>query len=174
MVQQKISIDPELWARTRRKAFDLKTTASKLVEEGLSQYLDQLDIPGEMREPRERLATATATATTATATTTAPPPHKTIGLNPTGQRAVDQLRSAPWNDPVPVAVAESAGSVAIAPSANNEKDGFGAAAVVVPDGASKIINDPQVAAAMATQRAQLAGRTIHPVPKPEKKPTRRR
>jgi hypothetical protein len=42
-VVQQISIDPELWARARRKAFDIRSTATKIVEAALTEYLDRLD-----------------------------------------------------------------------------------------------------------------------------------
>ena len=38
---QKISISPEVWARTRRRSFDMDTTASALVEEALVAYLEK-------------------------------------------------------------------------------------------------------------------------------------
>ena len=47
MGQQTISIDPDLWKRTRRFAFDTGVTASSIVEAALTEHLDVL-----MAKPR--------------------------------------------------------------------------------------------------------------------------
>ena len=180
---QTISIDPMIWATIRKLAFDQQTSASKLVEAAISEYLERRE------KDRDGLATEPDTHEVyvefrkdGVIKPIASGPGKLKLDGPTGQ-----LAAPPWADPPPVA---------IAPSANDKGDSFGAAALIVPvtgggsvvadavipalekrltDG-PKIINDPQVAAAVATQQAQLAGRVFHPVPKPEpaKKPTRRR
>ncbi len=152
-----------IWATIRKLAFDQQTTASKLVEAAVSEYLERRE------KDRDQLATAEPDTHEVYVEFRKDGVMKPIASGPGTVRfdgPTGQLAAPPWADPPPVA---------IAPSANDKGDSFGAAAVIVPDG-PKIINDPQVAAAMATQKAQLAGRVIHPVPKPEsaKKPTRPR
>jgi len=42
--QQTISIDPDLWKRTRRLAFDMGTTATSIVEEALIAYFAAMEL----------------------------------------------------------------------------------------------------------------------------------
>lgn len=46
---QKLSLDPELWAKTRRMAFDRQTTASKIVAEALTEWFGRQDGGGKLR-----------------------------------------------------------------------------------------------------------------------------
>ena len=45
MATQRVSLDPALWNRTRRLAFDTGTTASRLVETALAEFLDRQEKP---------------------------------------------------------------------------------------------------------------------------------
>ena len=44
MGQQTISIDPDLWKRTRRQAFDMGTTATSIVEQALIAYFAAMEL----------------------------------------------------------------------------------------------------------------------------------
>ena len=145
---QQISIDPQLWAQTRRLAFDTSTTASRIVETALAEYLTRVG------EPPAELATTKK-------------PRRPIENDPPGpefypaagekirlpglrdeadQRPLDPRLGAPWDEVTkPID--------ALAPPASEN----GAMNEPV------VVNDPQVAAARAVE---LARRPITPVPKP--------
>jgi gamma-glutamyl phosphate reductase len=45
MATQRISLDPKLWAKTRRTAFDMGVTATEVVSQALVEYLDRAENP---------------------------------------------------------------------------------------------------------------------------------
>jgi hypothetical protein len=158
---QKISISPEIWARTRRQAFDTGSTASKLTEMALIEYLDRVD-----RDRRGRVAN-----------TEEAPPKAGTGAPPwiapaSGSIIPPLMGSAarPSKPVVSIAPPADAGLVSAAAAIVGFDEGVagGDRTVVIEDGQYKLT--PDAMAAKATQLATAKGVEFHPVPKPTSKP----
>jgi hypothetical protein len=151
---QRISLDPALWNRTRRRAFDTGTTATALVSLALAEYLDRTEKPqGRLADPQ---------FVTLDPSQQVPPesliPEAVIPVIDRelrrGMKEVELYEVSvtadkmPWDGPVIV-------QDALPPAA--------------------VINDPKEVGAAIAKVALAAGREFHPVPKPTstKKPSTR-
>ena len=172
---QKISISPEIWARVRRRAFDTATTASKLTEVALAEYLDREDKPraGAATKSLAPLLEATRPITDA----------KIHEVSVTSKKMPwDDAKTVPLLDPhdTPIgrvtSVNEVSGGIeveAVVFGTSKPDGSIAPPAVVIEDGEYKLT--PEAMAAKAAALAAQKGREFTPVPKPAstKKPSTR-
>jgi predicted transcriptional regulator len=161
---QTISITPEIWARVRHLAFDTQSTASKLTEMALIEYLDRVD-----RDHRGRLAT---TEEAPKAGSGAPP-----WIAPASGSIIPPLMglaARPGKPVVSIAPPADEGLVpasAVIVGADEGVSG-GGRSVTIEDGGYKLT--PEALAKRAAELATAKGVEFHPVPKPASKPKARR
>jgi hypothetical protein len=151
MATQRLSLDPKLWARTRRMAFDLGLTASRVTEIALESYLDN--------------AAAKTNLRASPASSQVPPP------------AV----AAPWDGsrtentvPTEVGVPSVVGNDS--PFVKGRDQGPGSITVVPPETVSPkittaaiLVNSPEEAARKAAEILAYRHQIVTPIPKPVSK-----
>jgi hypothetical protein len=191
---QTISIAPEIWARVRHLAFDTQSTASKLTEMALIEYLDRIDKPparlAVAQDPPKRYFNEPQEEITPRSIDRAAfglPPRESLVPDAVVPVIEQELRqvvhkydpAAMMSDPL---LRESvSGQDALPPPAKRTPD-YGAVEEVLGGkavGGPIIINDPKevakrVGAAMDAAVATSQPRPFTPVPKPVRKPRPKR